>query len=156
MMFGLTNILCYFVALLYPTYASFKAIESVGGDDDKQWLTYWVVYSLMSLVEVMVEWILEWIPLYFEAKLLFIAWLIAPQTKGALLLYEKFIKPFLQEHASQIDPVFKQVGDIMESEDIQKSINKLSDTMKDKDANEIMKKAHAHAERLAKESTKSK
>eukprot|EP01024_Parvocaulis_polyphysoides_P021685 TRINITY_DN20281_c1_g1_i1.p3 TRINITY_DN20281_c1_g1~~TRINITY_DN20281_c1_g1_i1.p3 ORF type:complete len:182 (-),score=34.90 TRINITY_DN20281_c1_g1_i1:170-640(-) len=156
MMFGLTNILCYFVALLYPTYASFKAIESTGGDDDKQWLTYWIVYSLMSVVEVLVEWILEWIPLYFEAKLLFIAWLIAPQTKGALLLYEKFIRPFLQEHASQIDPVFKQVGDIMEGEDMQKTIGALSEKAKDKDMEAIMKKAAEHAERLSKESAKTK
>ena len=53
----------------YPTYASFKAIESRGGlqgaadavknatvnknggSDDKRWLTYWVVFAFMNVFE---------------------------------------------------------------------------------------------------------
>ena len=34
-----------FVGFVYPAYMSIKAIETKGGDDDKQWLTYWLVYS---------------------------------------------------------------------------------------------------------------
>ena len=31
---------------------------------------------------------------------------MAPQTKGAQLLYETFINPFLSKHAAKFDPVF--------------------------------------------------
>ena len=31
---------------------------------------------------------------------------MTPQTKGAQLLYEKFINPFLSQHAAKFDPVF--------------------------------------------------
>ena len=31
----------YFLVTFYATYASVMAIETPGGDDDKQWLTFW-------------------------------------------------------------------------------------------------------------------
>ena len=54
------------------------------------------------------------VPLYYELKLVGLLWLMTPQTKGAQLLYEKFINPFLTQHAAKFDPVFattKLVGD---------------------------------------------
>lgn len=43
------------------------------------------------------------IPFYFEAKLLFVLWLVLPQTRGATLLYVSYIDPFLAEHEESID-----------------------------------------------------
>jgi receptor expression-enhancing protein 5/6 len=40
------------VMLLYPLYASIKAIESPFKEDDQQWLTYWVIYSFITLLEL--------------------------------------------------------------------------------------------------------
>ena len=37
------------VGFVYPMYASLKAIETFSKDDDKQWLTYWVVFSLFKV-----------------------------------------------------------------------------------------------------------
>jgi len=34
-----------FVGFVYPAYMSLKSIETKTGSDDKQWLTYWLVYS---------------------------------------------------------------------------------------------------------------
>lgn len=45
-------------------------------------------------------------PLYYELKLVGLLWLMTPQTKGAQLLYERFINPFLSQHAAKFDPVF--------------------------------------------------
>ena len=45
-------------------------------------------------------------PLYYELKLVGLLWLMTPQTKGAQLLYETFINPFLTQHAAKFDPVF--------------------------------------------------
>ena len=60
-------------------------------------------------------------PLYFELKLALLVWLVAPQTKGAELVYERAIAPALKTHAAKLDPVFsgaeralksKQVGQV--------------------------------------------
>jgi len=47
---------------------SVKAIESVNKEDDTQWLTYWVVYSVFSLAEFFTDIFLSWIPLYWFLK----------------------------------------------------------------------------------------
>lgn len=41
-------------------YASVQAIESPLKEDDQQWLTYWVLYSLSALFELGAGPILEW------------------------------------------------------------------------------------------------
>ncbi|RXH79571.1 hypothetical protein DVH24_040718 [Malus domestica] len=48
------------VTLVYPLYASIRAIETKSRTDDQQWLTYWVLYSLMTIFELTFAKILEW------------------------------------------------------------------------------------------------
>eukprot|EP00531_Pseudo-nitzschia_arenysensis_P014169 CAMPEP_0116154802 /NCGR_PEP_ID=MMETSP0329-20121206/21972_1 /TAXON_ID=697910 /ORGANISM="Pseudo-nitzschia arenysensis, Strain B593" /LENGTH=651 /DNA_ID=CAMNT_0003651801 /DNA_START=30 /DNA_END=1984 /DNA_ORIENTATION=+ len=60
------EILAWFLSILYGGYASTVAIESPGGDDDQQWLTYWVMF-------------VEYFPdfhVYYQLKLIFIVWLM--------------------------------------------------------------------------------
>ena len=70
-----------------------------------QWLTYWIVYSLFSLLESALA-LVAWVPLFFELKAVMLLWLVAPQTQGAALVYERVVAPFLKSHAARIDPVF--------------------------------------------------
>lgn len=51
--------------------------------------------------------ILSRIPLYYELKLALIIWLINPGTRGAEVLYNKYIWKLLKEYASKWDPTFK-------------------------------------------------
>jgi receptor expression-enhancing protein 5/6 len=81
--------------LLYPLYASIMAIESPYKEDDQQWLTYWVLYSIVSLIEMAAGPVLAWIPFYSTAKLLIASWLVLPQFRGGIILYEKFVRPYL-------------------------------------------------------------
>jgi len=37
------------------------------------------------------------IPFYYEIKIVFVIWLMAPATKGASILYRKFIHPQLSK-----------------------------------------------------------
>lgn len=47
-MFGaLSRVAVALVGLAYPSYLSFKAVESPAKTDDVQWLTYWTVYAFM-------------------------------------------------------------------------------------------------------------
>ncbi|PKI53271.1 HVA22-like protein e [Punica granatum] len=78
--------------LLYPLYASVMAIESPSKLDDQQWLAYWILYSFLTLLEMLLHPLLEWIPIWYDVKLVFVAWLVLPQFKGAAFLYEKFVR----------------------------------------------------------------
>ena len=41
-----------------------------------------------------------------ELKTVLLLWLVAPQTQGAALVYERVVAPFLKSHAARLDPVF--------------------------------------------------
>lgn len=83
------------VMLLYPLYASVRAIESPSTLDDQQWLTYWVLYSFITLFELSCWKILEWIPIWPYTKLLFCFWLVLPVFNGAAYIYENFVRKYV-------------------------------------------------------------
>ncbi|KAL8142342.1 hypothetical protein V2J09_015374 [Rumex salicifolius] len=82
------------VALVYPLHASIKAMETGTRADDQQWLTYWVLYSLIALFELTCAKLLESFPIWGYAKLFLTCWLVLPQFNGASYLYRNFIRPF--------------------------------------------------------------
>ncbi|KAB1217488.1 Protein HVA22 [Morella rubra] len=84
--------------LLYPLYASVMAIESTSKVDDEQWLAYWILYSFLTLMEMVLQPILEWIPIWYEVKLLFVAWLVLPQFQGAAFLYERYVREQIKKY----------------------------------------------------------
>ncbi|CAN6484630.1 unnamed protein product [Victoria cruziana] len=91
------------VSLLYPLYASVKAIETESRQDDRQWLTYWVLYSMITLCEMTFSKIIEWIPFWSYAKLIATCWLVLPYFNGAAYVYEHFIRPcFVNPHPINI------------------------------------------------------
>ena len=83
------------VGILLPTFFSIKAIESKEKDDDKLWLTYWTIYAIFSFLDLFTGWILKIIPFYFIIKLVFLVWCFMPNTKGAVIIYDKIIKPLI-------------------------------------------------------------
>lgn len=66
-----TLLLSNLIGFLYPAYASIKAVESSGKDDDTKWLTYWVVFSFITLIELPAAILLSWIPFYSLIKVSF-------------------------------------------------------------------------------------
>ncbi|PAN42533.1 hypothetical protein PAHAL_8G162400 [Panicum hallii] len=86
------------VILLYPLYASVQAMESPSKLDDEQWLAYWILYSFITLMEMVLESLIYWIPIWYELKLLFIAWLVLPNFRGAAFIYDKFVREQLRKH----------------------------------------------------------
>lgn len=83
------------VTLVYPLYASVKAIETKSPVDDQQWLTYWVLYSFITLFEMTFAKVLEWLPFWSYAKLMFNCWLVLPYFNGAAYVYEHFVRQLL-------------------------------------------------------------
>ncbi|KAF5730148.1 HVA22-like protein a [Tripterygium wilfordii] len=81
------------VSLLFPLYASIRAIESKSPVDDQQWLTYWVLYSMITLFELTFAKLIEWIPIWPYAKLILTCWLVIPYFSGAAYVYEHYVRP---------------------------------------------------------------
>lgn len=78
--------------LMYPLYASVLAMETTSKLDDEQWLAYWILYSFLTLFEMLLQPLLEWIPIWYDVKLVFVAWLVLPQFRGAAFIYDKFVR----------------------------------------------------------------
>ncbi|PUZ51836.1 hypothetical protein GQ55_6G222400 [Panicum hallii var. hallii] len=82
-------------------YASVCAMESPTKVDDEQWLSYWIIYSFITLLEMVAEPVLYWIPIWYPVKLLFVAWLVLPQFKGASFIYEKLVRDQLRKYRAR-------------------------------------------------------
>ena len=46
-----SSLLTNLVGVAYPAFMSFVALESDGVDDDKMWLTYWVVFGAFTILD---------------------------------------------------------------------------------------------------------
>ena len=91
------------VGVLCPTYMSLKAIESPEDDDDKQFLTYWVVYGVFSVIDLFTAFLIKVIPFYYTIKLAFLIWLFMPNFKGAVYIYNWLIGPLFRKYEGKID-----------------------------------------------------
>ncbi|VDO03050.1 unnamed protein product [Rodentolepis nana] len=101
------TLLANFIGFLYPAYASIKAIESTCKEDDTKWLTYWVVYAAFGLIETFTDIFLYWIPLYC---ILLIYLMIPGKYNGSILLYNRFIRPYILKYENHIDKAADEVG----------------------------------------------
>jgi len=93
---GLAQPVSNLIGWALPAFLSVRAIESPQSNDDKQWLTYWVVFGLLNLAESMgIRAILYWLPMYFVFKTLIIIYLMLPATRGAEVLYYNVVRPLV-------------------------------------------------------------
>mmetsp|Transcript_9779 Transcript_9779/g.16462 ORF Transcript_9779/g.16462 Transcript_9779/m.16462 type:complete len:150 (+) Transcript_9779:36-485(+) len=98
-----TGFICNLASILYPTYATFKAIESTEKGDDAHWLTYWVVVAVFQLVESFTDLLVFWIPFYYTLKLVLFIALQYPPLALPEKLYQQFLGPFFRKHEATLD-----------------------------------------------------
>jgi receptor expression-enhancing protein 5/6 len=95
-----------FVGTVYPSYQSFKAIETSAKDDDKKWLTYWVIFASLQNLEFFSGYIVFWIPFYQPLRLAFLIWCMLPiPSNGSKIIYDQVIKKFFLTQKDKIDGV---------------------------------------------------
>lgn len=87
------ELLCNSIGMVYPAYASVKAVRSEDKSDDTHWLTYWTVFAVFSIVDFFSESIMGFLPLYWVGKTVFLLYIALPQTGGALKLYTDYVDP---------------------------------------------------------------
>ncbi|KAI1721536.1 TB2/DP1, HVA22 family domain-containing protein [Ditylenchus destructor] len=94
---------------LYPAYRSFKAVRTKDVREYVKWMMYWIIFALFCFGETLADILISfWFPFYYELKIVFVLWLLSPWTKGASILYRKWVHPMLMKHESEIDTFLEQ------------------------------------------------
>ncbi|XP_050363971.1 putative HVA22-like protein g [Argentina anserina] len=98
---GLVMILGY----AYPAYECYKTVEKNKPEIEQLrfWCQYWILVAVMTVCERVGDAFVSWVPMYSEAKLLFIIYLWFPKTKGTTYVYDSFFRPYLAKHENDID-----------------------------------------------------
>ena len=98
-----------FAGTLYPAYRSYKAIRTKDVREYVKWMMYWVTFALYIFFENILDLVLAfWFPFYFQLKIVFMFWLLSPWTKGASIIYRKWVHPYLMRHEKDIDALLDQ------------------------------------------------
>lgn len=96
------TILLTAITVLYPAVHSIRAIETEEDDDDKVWLTYWMIFGLFTVAETFFGFVFYFIPYWDWIKLAIFIWLLLPNFNGAKQLYEGVIRNLLTQHKDLI------------------------------------------------------
>ncbi|KAI5287641.1 hypothetical protein KEM52_001487 [Ascosphaera acerosa] len=103
-MFGIiADLISSVLTILFPIYASYKALRTRNPDIIVPWLMYWVVIAIFTLVEDWTYWLVSWTPFYAWLRLAFLSYLVLPHTQGAKVLYQTYLDPWLYAHEDQIE-----------------------------------------------------
>ncbi|KAG8090564.1 hypothetical protein GUJ93_ZPchr0011g28596 [Zizania palustris] len=140
------------VALAYPLYASVKAIETKSPVDDQQWLTYWVLYSLITLFELTFASVIQWLPFWPSMKLILICWLVLPYFNGAAFVYQNYVRPvFVKNQMVNVWYVPQKKGLLGKSDDFLAALDKFIE----ENGPEALKKLTNKVSKSSKQSGKS-
>ena len=96
------TILLTSVTVLYPAVLSINAIESPSEEDDKIWLTYWMVFGIFTTLETFFGFVFYFVPYWEWIRLAIFVWLLLPNFNGAKVLYDGPIRTFLKAHNDSI------------------------------------------------------
>lgn len=86
--------------VIYPGLQSIRAIETHDKDDDKAWLTYWMVFGFIHVAETFLGFIFYFIPYWSWIRIALFVWLI--QFNGAQTLFETVLRDFLRKNKDLI------------------------------------------------------
>jgi receptor expression-enhancing protein 5/6 len=105
-----SSIITNVIGVAYPVFMSFRALESADDlADDKQWLTYWVVFGLFNVTDSFAGFILHFIPFYYVLKVATLIWLFHPKFLGATYVYNELIQPYVG-HINEIESEIDKAG----------------------------------------------
>ncbi|XP_064256610.1 receptor expression-enhancing protein 4 isoform X2 [Passer domesticus] len=99
----LSRVIELLFGMLYPAYASYKAVKTKNIREYVRWMMYWIVFALFMATETFTDLLISWLPFYYEVKMAFVIWLLSPYTRGASLLYRRFVHPTLARREKDID-----------------------------------------------------
>lgn len=98
----MNNLIITLSATAYPVFHTIKSIENKT-NDDKTWLSYWIVYALFIIFDIFSDILEKVIPLYFLLKIIFLLWCYLPNFGGSLILYNLLISRFFLKYQKNIE-----------------------------------------------------
>ena len=98
----LQNLITCLVGMLYPMYFSIKALREKNKERIKNWLQYWIIFSIFLNLEDILYYFLSDIQLYFFYKLVFLLICFLPQYNGAKYFYENIIRGVFLKYESDV------------------------------------------------------
>lgn len=109
---AVARILCILVGHIYPLWKTFQACHLPDGVtmmegsklvEIRRVLAFWAVHGAFTFAEYFVDFFVWWIPLYFEAKVLFLLWLVQGNFNGAIFVFDNLICEVFCHHETDID-----------------------------------------------------
>ncbi len=97
------SIITNLVGTLYPAFWTIKSLEKKSTEEQKKWLTYWVVFGSFIIVDMGSPVIVKFIPFYFVLKILFLMWLFMPVSNGCTIVYYLIVKKIFGYYEDKID-----------------------------------------------------
>uniref|UniRef100_A0A7S0Z3J5 Receptor expression-enhancing protein n=1 Tax=Hemiselmis tepida TaxID=464990 RepID=A0A7S0Z3J5_9CRYP len=119
---AVSRVICILVGHVYPLYRTFKACNVPDGAasiDGKKLvalrrvLAFWAVHGSFTFAEYFVDWLVWWLPMYYEAKILFLLWLVYGHFEGAVWIFDNLIVEALNQHQGDIDASLERSRDAM-------------------------------------------
>ena len=99
----LDSIITNLVGTVYPAFWTIKSLEQNLVEEQKKWLTYWVVFGSFIIVDMGSPVIVKFIPFYFVLKILFLMWLFMPGSNGCTIVYYLIVKKIFGYYEDKID-----------------------------------------------------
>ena len=97
------SIITNLVGTLYPAFWTIKSLEQNSVEEQKKWLTYWVVFGSFIIVDMSSPVIVKFIPFYFVLKILFLIWLFMPGSSGCTIIYYLVVKKIFRYYEERIE-----------------------------------------------------
>jgi len=96
------------VGVVYPAFASLKAVLHGSPESAGAWLRYWVVLGVFSLIELLLDLVINPLsysfPTYLVVKCLFLVWCMLPVSwNGSDLLFNQVLFPLFKQHHQEIE-----------------------------------------------------
>ena len=99
----LDTIITNLVGTLYPAFWTIKSLEQNLVEEQRKWLTYWVVFGSFIIIDMSSVVIVKFIPFYFVLKILFLIWLFMPGSNGCTIIYYLVVKKIFRYYEDKIE-----------------------------------------------------
>lgn len=107
----MATVLFSFLGIFLPVLNTTRSIISRDSESQREYLTYWTVYTLTeSVVGLCARLHPVWAQRYPpELKLFWVIWLTSPQYQGAYRIYVFLIKPIFEKTEKHIDDTLDDI-----------------------------------------------
>merc|ERR1712114_14255 len=106
-LFGNTvvSLLLALLATLYPIYSCLTAILNKNEEEQRRWVEYWIVISLLYAIDMIFSPVLcTVVPLFWLVRLSLLVWCIAPSANnGSSVIFARVVYPLFLKFGKYIE-----------------------------------------------------